>query len=122
MNSQDTTIIQSQFEQILSQHDALERFEAAAKIWYSIWMNNGGRMEVSKKCNRISLYMNCDTTGATDEPSVTFDVSTVGTWTVADLSNSRFSDEDESVNTLEYWECVTRIENFDQGFVESLPD
>lgn len=123
MSFQDTAFLQSQLEQLLDFHGDLDAFENAPQIHLAIWseLNFIPRLEVIKNGRTITLFTITDSSSCSfDLPSLELRVSTDGKWSVVNMENSRFHDQAETVNDFEYWDCMIRFDNFNDGFTEKV--
>lgn len=122
MSLQDTAFLQSQLEQLLDFHGDLESFENAPQIHLAIWseLDFIPRLEVIKNGRTIMLFTITDSNVCCDFPTLELHASTDGKWSVVSMENSRFHDQGETVNDFEYWDCMIRFDNFNDGFTEKV--
>lgn len=122
MSFQDTAFLQSQLEQLLDFHGDLETFENAPQVHLAIWseLDFIPRLEVIKNGRTITLFTITNSNVCCDFPCLELHVSTDGKWSVVNMENSRFHDQAEAVNDFEYWDCMIRFDNFNDGFTEKV--
>lgn len=124
MSLQDTSFLQSQLEQILDFHRDLSTFENSYRTHLVLWSEipSVPRLEIIKKGRIFNLFAMVNPSSCSyDLPSLKLEISSGGKWNVLEMKNSRFEDEIEYANHFDYWDCLVRFDNFNDGFTESLP-
>lgn len=119
MFSQGASFLQSEIEQILSSHDVLVDFEDAYQADLTIRSANMPVLEIMKDGKFINLVLRREYNLVFEsQPNLVLEVSQEGQWKVCEMTNSHFENQDETVNSFEFWDCTIRYENFSDSFIE----
>lgn len=118
----DVSFLQTEMEQIIEHLGAMPVFANEQFATLRVWSVHEFPLDVVKDGNHIRVVCRrTPYTHVSQLPVIDFSIDGDGKWKLICMKNSRFLDEYEYVNTLDFWERAIRFENYSEGFMEAVP-
>lgn len=114
--------LQAEMEKIIEDLGAMPVFAKEQFAIMRVWSVHEFPLDIVKDGNHVRIV--CRRTPhdhVSQLPVIDFSIERDGNWKLISMKNSRFLDEYEYVNSLDYWESVLRTENYAEGFIEAIP-
>lgn len=114
--------LQAEMEKIIEDLGAMPVFANEQFAIMRVWSVQEFPLDIVKDGNHVRIICRrTPHTHVSQLPVIDFSIGSDGNWKLISMKNSRFIDEYEYVNHLDYWDAVIRRENYAEAFIEAIP-